>query len=206
MTLGKGRAKKPGAGSPVFGEPPLSRAPGGERSGGERSCGKRRIIGVDPGLASTGWGVIDLDGGRLRHVGHGHIQTKAGLPRSVRLFTIMEEIRAVLDLYKPGEAAMENLYFGKNVSSALPVAEARGVVSATLAERGLAVSEFAPNTIKAGVAGIAKASKEQVQQMVRVILNLEDVPKPNHCADALGVAICAALRAPLAAPLSAGEL
>jgi len=109
-----------------------------------------------------------------------------------RLFSIMESLRSVLETYKPSEAAVEMLYFGKNVSSAIPVAEARGVVFAALAERGLHIWEFSPNAIKLGVTGISKADKKQVQEMVKIILGLSELPKPDHAADALGAAICAA--------------
>ena len=152
----------------------------------------RRIIGVDPGLASTGWGVLDCDGGRFRHVAHGSIETRAGLPMSARLLSIMTDLRAVLDEFRPTEAAVEMLFFGRNVTSAIPVAEARGVIFATLAERGIAVGEFRPNAIKKTVTGVASADKSQVQGMVRVVLGLAEVPRPDHAADALGVAICAA--------------
>ncbi|MCL2763321.1 MAG: crossover junction endodeoxyribonuclease RuvC [Treponema sp.] len=152
----------------------------------------RRVIGVDPGLASTGWGVLDCQGGKIRHVAHGSIETKAGRPQAERLFLIMESLRSVLDTYNPAEAAVEILFFGKNVSSAIPVAEARGVIFAVLAERGLPVLEFRPNAIKQGVTGVASADKKQVQEMVRIILGLPTIPKPNHAADALATAICAA--------------
>jgi len=152
----------------------------------------RRIIGIDPGLAFTGWGVLDCAGGKVRYVDHGHIETRADRPRAERLFFIMESVRSILDEYKPGEAAIETLYFGKNVSSAIPVAEARGVISAVLAERGLPLLELTPNAIKKGVAGVSKADKRQVQEMVRVILGLSEIPRPDHAADALGAAICAA--------------
>jgi len=152
----------------------------------------RRIIGIDPGLASSGWGVLDCDGGRVLHVGHGHIETKAGRPQAERLLCIMESLRAVLDAHKPTESAVEILYFGRNVSSAIPVAEARGVVFAVLAERGLPVAEFRPNAVKQGVTGVSSADKKQVQEMVRIILGLPEIPRPDHAADALGIAICAA--------------
>ena len=154
--------------------------------------GSRRIIGIDPGLASTGWGVIDCKNGKLRYIDHGSIETKAGCPLAERLFSIMESLRSVLEMYKPSEAAVEILYFGKNVSSAIPVAEARGVVFTALAERGLHIWEFSPNAIKLGVTGISKADKKQVQEMVKIILGLSETPKPDHAADALGAAICAA--------------
>jgi crossover junction endodeoxyribonuclease RuvC len=152
----------------------------------------RRIIGIDPGLASTGWGIVDCAGSKLRYVDHGNIETKAGRPLAERLFSIMESLRSILDTYRPAEAAIEILYFGRNVSSAIPVAEARGVVFAILAEHGLQVQEFRPNAIKQGVTGVSKADKKQVQEMVKIILGLPEIPKPDHAADALGAAICAA--------------
>ncbi|MDR0443202.1 MAG: crossover junction endodeoxyribonuclease RuvC [Treponema sp.] len=152
----------------------------------------KRVLGIDPGLASTGWGVLDVKDGRILHVDHGIIETKAEKPRPERLFFIMQSIRSIMDKYKPDEAAIETLYFGKNVSSAIPVAEARGVISAAAAERGLCLHELTPNAIKQGVVGSARADKKQVQEMVRVILSLDAPPKPDHAADALGAAICAA--------------
>jgi crossover junction endodeoxyribonuclease RuvC len=153
---------------------------------------KRRIIGIDPGLASTGWGVVDYAGGKIRHLGHGCIETKADRPRADRLFFIFTSVRDLLETWRPKEAAIETLYFGRNVSSAIPVAEARGVISAALAERGLLIREFTPNAIKQGVVGLASADKAQIQDMVRIILGLAEIPKPDHAADALGAAICCA--------------
>jgi crossover junction endodeoxyribonuclease RuvC len=152
----------------------------------------RRIIGIDPGLASTGWGIVDYEGGKISPVDHGSIETRADRSRGERLFFIRESLRAILDAYRPAVAAVEILFFGKNVSSAIPVAEARGVISAALAERGLPVIEFTPNAIKRGVAGIGGAGTRQVQEMVRIILGLQEIPRPDHAADALGAAICAA--------------
>ena len=153
---------------------------------------QQRILGIDPGLASTGWGVLDNSGGDVRYAAHGIIETKAGTPRAQRLFFILQSIQSIIDKYKPAEAAIETLYFGKNISSAIPVAEARGVISAAIAEKGIPLLELTPNTIKLGVTGNAKASKKQMQEMVKIILNLEEIPKPDHAADALGAAICAA--------------
>jgi crossover junction endodeoxyribonuclease RuvC len=153
--------------------------------------GTRRIIGIDPGLASTGWGVIDCKSGKLCYIDHGNIETKAGCPLAERLFSIFDSVRSILEKFKPSEAAVEILYFGKNVSSAIPVAEARGVVFTALAERGLRIWEFRPNEIKLGVTGVSKADKKQVQEMVKIILGLPDIPKPDHAADALAAAICA---------------
>ena len=152
----------------------------------------RRIIGIDPGLASTGWGIIDYTQNRLQYLAHGCIETEAALPRAQRLFLIYNQINTVLDTYSPAEAAMENLYFGKNVSSAIAVAEARGVLSLAMAERNIPLAEFTPHDIKQTVVGVRKAEKEQVQEMVAFILGLPVIPKPDHAADALGAAICAA--------------
>jgi crossover junction endodeoxyribonuclease RuvC len=151
----------------------------------------RRIIGIDPGLASTGWGILDSVNGKIKYLDHGVILTKADTPRADRLFFILQFIRNLLKKYKPQEAAIETLYFGKNVSSAIPVAEARGVISAAIAEKGIFLHEFTPNAIKQGVTGVSAADKKQVQEMVKLILGLEKVPKPDHAADALAAAICA---------------
>jgi crossover junction endodeoxyribonuclease RuvC len=153
---------------------------------------RRRILGIDPGLASTGWGVVDVEDGRIFFVDYGIVETTADRPRAERLFFILQSIRSIIDKYKPGEAAIETLYFGRNVSSAIPVAEARGVISAALAEQGLSLHELTPNALKMGVVGNARADKKQIQEMVRIILGLEKIPKPDHAADALGAAICAA--------------
>jgi|TergutMp193P3_1026864.scaffolds.fasta_scaffold283010_1 crossover junction endodeoxyribonuclease RuvC len=157
----------------------------------KRSKAGRRVLGIDPGLAGTGWGVLDDIDGKVLYVDHGVIETKADRPRAERLFFIMQEIRSIIDKFNPACAAIETLYFGKNVTSAIPVAEARGVISASAAEKGIPLHEFTPNAIKLGVTGHARADKEQVQEMVRIFLGLDKIPKPDHAADALGAAICA---------------
>ena len=151
-----------------------------------------RILGIDPGLANTGWGVLENNNGKILYIAHGVIETKADIPRAQRLFFILQSIRQIIDKYEPAQAAIENLYFGRNVSSAIPVAEARGVISAAIAERGIPLRELTPNIIKLGVTGHAGAGKKQVQEMIKIILGLDKVPKPEHAADALGAAICAA--------------
>jgi len=151
----------------------------------------RRVLGIDPGLADTGWGVLEDRDGSIIHIDHGTIKTKADCPRAERLFFILQSIRLIIDKYSPAEAAIEILFFGKNVTSAIPVAEARGVISAALAERDIPIHELTPNAIKMGVVGYSKADKKQVQEMVKAILGLEKIPKPDHAADALGAAICA---------------
>ena len=152
----------------------------------------RRIIGLDPGLAFSGWGIIEWDRIRIRHIAHGCIETRNDIPHARRLFALYERIKTVLDAYTPDESAMETLYFARNVTSALSVAEARGVIAMTLAQRGLSVREFSPKVIKQAVVGRGGADKAQVQEMVRLILGLDAVPTPDHAADALGAAVCCA--------------
>ncbi|MCL2763689.1 MAG: crossover junction endodeoxyribonuclease RuvC [Treponema sp.] len=151
----------------------------------------RRILGIDPGLASTGWGVLDDVNGKAKYIDHGVIVTKADCARADRLFFILKSMQEIIKKFKPTEAAIETLYFGRNASSAIPVAEARGVISAVVAGKDIFLHEYTPNAIKLGVTGSASADKKQVQQMVRIILELDNIPKPNHAADALGAAICA---------------
>jgi crossover junction endodeoxyribonuclease RuvC len=162
--------------------------------------GTRRIIGVDPGLASTGWGVVDFSGNRLRYIAHGCIETKADRPRSERLFFIYQAFAQVLKTWRPAESAIETLYFARNVSSAMAVAEARGVLCMALTQQGLPVMEITPNAIKQAVVGHGAADKKQIQEMIRVILGLESIPKPDHAADALGAAVCCAHTAVLIRP------
>ena len=152
----------------------------------------RRIIGVDPGLASSGWGIVDFCDQRFEYIAHGCIETKADSPRAERLFFIYSAFKETLAAYKPQEAAIEALFFSRNAKSAIPVAEARGVFLMALAEQGIAVREFTPNSIKLAVLGTGKAEKRQIQEMVRIILGLRGIPKPDHAADALGAAICCA--------------
>ncbi|GHU21550.1 crossover junction endodeoxyribonuclease RuvC [Spirochaetia bacterium] len=157
-----------------------------------RDASSYRIIGVDPGLAATGWGVIEVQGQQIRCVSYNCVETKADVPRAERLFSIYKAFWSVLQEYQPAESAIETLYFAKNVSSAIPVAEARGVLCMTLAQYGIPVREFSPNAIKQAVVGRGMAGKSQVQELVRILLGLNSIPKPDHAADALGVAVCCA--------------
>jgi crossover junction endodeoxyribonuclease RuvC len=173
-------------------DPGLPIGPPAKKKPLPRPPGIRRIIGVDPGLAASGWGIVDFDNRRVRYVAHGCIETGPGRPRADRLLSIYEAFSSVLETYGPTESAMETLYFARNVSSAIPVAEARGVFCMALAQRGLAVREFSPKTIKRAVVGLGSADKGQVQALVGIILGLDTAPSPDHAADALGAAICCA--------------
>ena len=143
-------------------------------------------------MASTGWGVVEYSRNKLLYIAHGCIATKAEQSRGERLVIIHKAFVKMLKSYKPSEAAMENLYFGRNISSAMSVAEARGVLLLALSSQGLPIQELTPNAVKQAVVGVSKADKKQVQEMVRLILGLKEIPKPDHAADALAVAICAA--------------
>jgi crossover junction endodeoxyribonuclease RuvC len=152
------------------------------------------LIGIDPGLASTGYGVIRFDGSRFHYVGHGVIATKAETPLPLRLLHIYSEMKRILAEFGPDEAGVEELYFARNVSSALQVAHARGVVLMALGEFGINVGCYSPQHVKQAVIGAGRAEKNQVQRLVAVLLGLDSPPAPDHAADALAVAICHANR------------
>jgi crossover junction endodeoxyribonuclease RuvC len=149
----------------------------------------RRVLGFDPGLASTGFGVIDYYQNKYRLVSYGVIETKAHEEYGQRLLTIYNRISAVISEFKPDEAGIEILFFSKNVSSAMAVAEAKGVISLCLAQNCIPLAEYTPNIIKQAVTGSIKADKALVQSYVKLLLGLETVPKPDHAADALAAAI-----------------
>ncbi len=151
-----------------------------------------RIIGIDPGLASIGWAVIESKGSRLARLDHGCFVTSKDLAIGARLLDIFTRVSGLIAEWHPDSAAMESLYFWKNVSSALPVAEAKGVIRLAFARAEVELLEYSPTAIKQAVSGSARAEKEQVQEMVRVILGLGEIPKPDHAADALAAAICRA--------------
>ncbi len=150
-----------------------------------------RILGIDPGTATTGYGVIEEDDkGNLVSIAYGTILTPANSRVEKRLLTIFNELNKIILLYNPNEAAVEKLFFYKNVTTAMAVGQARGVIVLALALAGLPVGEYTPLEVKQAVSGYGKADKQQVQQMVKALLDLEDIPKPDDAADALAVAIC----------------
>lgn len=151
-----------------------------------------RILGIDPGLASSGWGLVERKDNRVHYIAHGCIETESQQDHSKRLLLIYKEIKLIIEKFAPKAGAIETLFFSKNVKSAMPVAEARGVLSMAMAEAGLPVFEYSPSTIKISVSGVASADKQQVQEMVRLILGLSEIPRPDHSADALAAAICCA--------------
>lgn len=148
------------------------------------------VLGVDPGLAATGYGVIVADGPRMRCLDYGVVRTESGMPVGDRLTLIYDGIRSVIARHSPTEAGIESLYFTKNVSSALPVAKAMGVVLLALSQAAVAVEEYGPRQIKQAIVGQGRAEKSQVQDLLRLLLGLQEVPSPDHAADALAVAVC----------------
>lgn len=161
----------------------------GDRSSSRSRSRVRRVLGIDPGLANTGFGVVDFCEGRYRMVSYGCITTKADQPHGERLLTIYSRLCAVIDEFQPDEAGMETLYFARNVTSAMGVAEARGVVTLCLAQHNIKLGEYQPNQIKLAVTGTAAADKELVERYVKLLLGLKTQPKPDHAADALAGAI-----------------
>jgi crossover junction endodeoxyribonuclease RuvC len=147
------------------------------------------ILGIDPGLANTGWGVIERDGSRLRCVAYGCIRTGAGEQLAQRLARIHADVREVIARYGPTECAVESVFFGSNAKSAFATGQARGVALLATADAKLVLGDYSPVQIKSAVVGSGTADKAQVQYMVRTMLGLDHEPRPDHAADALAAAI-----------------
>ena len=163
------------------------------------------VLGIDPGLASTGYGVVESRGGRLRALDGGVIATSPELALERRLAQIHAAVDDLLAEHEPYALALEQLYFGQNVRTAFAVGQARGVVLLTAGQRGVPCASYTPQQVKGAVCGSGRAHKDQVARMVAVLVGLPELPRPDHAADALAVAICHLNCAPLAAAL-AGQL
>jgi crossover junction endodeoxyribonuclease RuvC len=160
------------------------------------------VLGIDPGVANTGYGIVAHDRGRLVALDGGVIETPAGQDAAVRLATIHAGVGKLMDDYRPDALAVEDLYFGVNARSAFAVGQARGVVMLAAGQRGVPAASYTPQQVKGAVCGSGRADKDQVQRMVQALLSLADRPRPDHAADALAVAICHANGAPMAAALA----
>lgn len=155
-----------------------------------------RILGIDPGTGILGFGVIDVTKpGKATLVDGGVIRTPVKQEDSLRLKTIYEELTEIIELHKPDVMSVEKLFFAQNVTTAMSVAQARGVVLLCGVQNGLTLFEYTPLQIKQAITGYGRADKKQMQEMVRIILNLNEVPKPDDCADALAAAICHSMTA-----------
>jgi len=149
------------------------------------------VIGIDPGIAITGYGLIRTDHrNEYECIDYGIVTTKAELPDAERLKILFNELTDLIHLHRPDSSAVEKLFFQKNVKTAISVGQARGVAMLTLAQAELPIKEYTPNEIKQTVCGYGSAGKSQVQRMVQTLLRLGDLPKPDDAADALAVAIC----------------
>jgi crossover junction endodeoxyribonuclease RuvC len=149
-----------------------------------------RVLGIDPGTAITGYGLVEGEEDSLRLTAYGAITTPAGQPLPQRLQQIYRELRALIATWRPDSAAVEELFFSKNARTALAVGHARGVALLALTDAGLSVQEYKPAEVKQAIAGYGGAPKEQVQGMVQLLLGLDETPRPDDAADALAVAIC----------------
>ena len=150
----------------------------------------RTILGIDPGLANTGWGIVEQHGARMSCVAYGCVSTAPDTPLAYRLAKISEQIGAVIARFEPSCVGIETVWFGQNITAAMDTAQARGAALVACAQAGLDVAEFAPRQIKLAVVGVGSAEKDQIQYMVKQLLALQDIPKPDHAADALAAAIC----------------
>ncbi len=149
-----------------------------------------RIIGIDPGTAITGWGVVDSDGQDVEMVAYGTVKTPAGMPLPQRLQIIYRELAQIIEAWQPESSGIEELFFSKNAKTALAVGHGRGVAMLALANADLPISEYKPLEVKQAITGYGGADKRQIQQMVKLLLRLEDIPRPDDAADALAIAIC----------------
>ncbi len=149
-----------------------------------------RVLGVDPGTATTGYGVVEDQGGALELLVCGVITTTPQEVMPVRLRTIYHQLRTLIAQWSPAAMAVEELFFSRNVTTALTVGQARGVVLLAGAEADLAIYEYKPAAVKQAIAGYGGADKQQVQQMVRLLLHLDQVPRPDDAADAVALAVC----------------
>ncbi len=148
------------------------------------------ILGIDPGFAIVGWGVVEYSGSRFRTLGYGSVQTQAHIPMEDRLLQIYEGLCTIIEKYKPQAMAVEELFFNTNITTGIRVAEARGVILMCARQHGVEVFEYTPLQVKQAVVGYGRADKKQVISMVTTILSLPEPPKPDDTADALAIAVC----------------
>ena len=148
-----------------------------------------KVLGIDPGYALMGWGVVETEGAKMRLINYGCVETKAGVPMQTRLRTLQLGVRDLLRIYQPDDVAFEELFFARNVTTALMVGAARGAAIIAAAEYTENLYEYTPMQIKQAVTGSGRADKKQVQQMVKLLLRMDTIPRPDDAADAIACAI-----------------
>lgn len=147
------------------------------------------ILGFDPGIAIVGYGLVEKQGNNIRPIQYGSIQTKVGLDTGLRLKQIFDAANEIIEIYKPDAVSIEKLFFNKNVTTAMTVGQARGVLMLSAVEKNLPIYEYTPLQVKQALVGYGRAEKKQIQEMVKLYLNLKEIPKPDDVADALAIAI-----------------
>lgn len=148
------------------------------------------VLGIDPGYGLIGYGVLDKTGNKLSVIDYGAISTPKDMPMSKRLEIIYNSMIMLIDKYHPEEVGIEKLYWGRNITTAIPVAQARGVIILALQQKNVKIYEYSPSQVKSALTGTGQAEKAQVQYMVKTLLNLQKIPRPDDAADALAMAIC----------------
>lgn len=148
------------------------------------------ILGIDPGTATTGYGVVKKEKGNVKHVAHGCILTKPSSSLEERLQIIFKELTELIDKFKPETVAVEELFFASNAKTAISVGHARGVILLACSQKKLSVWEYTPLQVKQAVCGYGRGDKQQIQKMVKTLLSLEEIPRPDDAADGLAIAIC----------------
>lgn len=154
------------------------------------TAGTLRVLGIDPGTATVGWAILDEVGGKVSAVAYGHISTSPENTTAERLFEVANDIGGIIETYMPQEAAVEDLFFFKNLKTVMKVSQARGSILLTLHEKCVNIFEYTPLQVKQAITGYGRAEKKQIQIMVQKILELRSIPKPDDAADAIAIALC----------------
>jgi len=154
------------------------------------SCCVLRVLGIDPGTATTGWALLEEQHGKISAIAYGHISTRKENPEDERLMEIHNDLKNIINKYQPEEAAVEDLFFFKNQKTVIKVAQARGMLLLTLRQNGVKVASYTPLQVKQALTGYGRAEKKQVQLMTKSILCLDCIPKPDDTADAIAIALC----------------
>lgn len=153
------------------------------------SMNQRRVIGIDVGIADTGWAVVEPLGQVYKTISYGDIHTAANLSMSERLITVFDQLSSIIDEYQPSEAAVESLFYANNQKTVMSVSQSRGVILLAIAKAGIPVFDYTPLQVKSGTTGYGKADKKQVEKMVMLLLKLDKIPKPDDVVDALAICI-----------------